>query len=202
MHRFPKSLLAALLVVALAPLFALPAVAAPGTWNVDAAHSGVSFEIRHFLTDVPGRFNDFDGTIVYDPENPANSSVEFTVQADSIDTANENRDNHLRSADFFNVEEFPTITFKSKKVVPAGGNLAVTGDFTLHGVTREITVPVEFRGTMGNVAGFSTEFTIDRNDYGIEWNRNAGGGAILGNDVDIEIEIEAKQPEPEEAEGE
>lgn len=200
MHRFPKSLLAAVFVFLLAPLVAVPAVAEAGTWTVDSAHSGVGFEIRHLLTDVPGRFNDFEGTIVYDPENPASSSVEFTVQAASIDTGNEDRDNHLRSADFFDVEKHPTITFKSKKVVKAGENLAVTGDFTLHGVTREITVPVEFRGTMGNAAGFATEFTIDRNDYGIEWNRNTGGGAILGNDVDIEIEIEAKQPEPEEGE--
>lgn len=193
-----SALLFALVVLPLAA--AAPAQAAD-TWTVDTTHSGVAFDIRHFLSKVPGRFNDFDGVIFYDPENPAKSTVEFTVQAASIDTGNENRDEHLRGADFFEVETYPTLTFKSKKVAPAGENaLAVTGDFTLHGVTKEITVPVQVLGTMGDKAGFATEFVIDRKDYGINWNRALdAGGAILGDEVNVEIQIEANRKKEEAA---
>ncbi|HEX9730982.1 MAG TPA: YceI family protein [Thermoanaerobaculia bacterium] len=178
----------------LAPL----AWAEPTTWEVDPAHSSVGFSVRHFLTPVPGTFNEFSGTAVYDPDNVAASSVELTVQAASIDTKNDDRDKHLRSADFFNVAEHPTLSFKSDSVKAAGeGELHVTGKFSLHGVTKEITVPVEVLGVMdtpmGRRAGFLVEFTIDRKDYGITWNRALDqGGAVLGDEVKITISVEAK----------
>jgi polyisoprenoid-binding protein YceI len=174
------------------------------TWQVDPAHTNVTFEVRHLLTQVPGRFNDFTGTIRHDPENPGSSSVEFTVQAKSIDTRNDRRDNHLRSADFFDVEKFPTLTFKSKKVEGSGNELQVTGDLTIHGVTREVTIPVTFLGSMetpmGPRAGFSTEFALDRKEYGITWNKVLDqGGALLGDEVSIEIDVEATRPQEEQA---
>lgn len=191
-------------LVMLAALLVPTAVwADAATWQVDPAHSNVAFEIRHFFTQVPGRFNDFSGTIHHDPEDPANSKVEFTVQATSIDTRNDQRDNHLRSADFFDVEKFPTLSFKSTGVEGSGNELQVTGDLTIHGVTKQVTIPVEFLGSMstpmGPRAGFSTEFEIDRKEFGITWNRALDqGGAILGDEVSIDIDVEATQPQEEE----
>lgn len=185
---------------ALAFSLLLPALAAaqPATYKVDADHSGVSFTIRHFVSNVPGRFRDFDGVIKYDPKNPAASSVEFTVQAASIDTANNNRDEHLRSADFFDVQKFPTLTFTSTKVVPKGNNmLDVTGNLTMHGVTKQITIPVEVLGFVktprGEKGGFETSFKIDRKEYGITWNNVMDSGPVLGDEVKINIAIEANR---------
>lgn len=186
-----------LLVSLLVPALTMAQAA---TWEVDPVHSDVSFSVRHFLTPVPGRFADFSGAIVYDPANAAGSRVELTVQAASIDTGNEQRDGHLRSPDFFDVEKYPTLSFKSTDVKSAGaGELHVTGDFNLHGVTKSITVPVEVLGVMdtpmGPRAGFVAEFKIDRKDYGITWNRALDqGGAILGDEVKISIAVEAKPP--------
>src|SRR3954453_12535048 len=150
----------------------LPAVAAaePVTYKVDADHSGVGFSIRHFVSNVSGRFRDFDGVIKYDKANPAASSVEFTVKAASIDTANNDRDEHLRSKDFFDVQKFPTLTFTSTKVVAKDANtLDVTGNLTMHGVTKPVTFPVTLLGTVktpkGEKAGFETNFKLDRKEY-------------------------------------
>jgi polyisoprenoid-binding protein YceI len=140
------------LIVTLAalPLFAQqPQTAAPITesWTIDKSHSSAEFKVRHLMANVGGRFNDFDAVIHLDRTNPANSSVEFTIQATSIDTANKNRDEHLRSPDFFDVAKFPTITFKSTSIKERSKDLYdVTGDFTMHGVTKRITIPVEFLG--------------------------------------------------------
>lgn len=182
----------------------VPALAGAATWEADPAHSSIEFSVRHFFTPVPGKFKTFDGAIQYDPENVADSSVEFTVQADSIDTGNDDRDQHLRSADFFHVEKYPTLSFKSTNVKSVGENkLNVTGDLTIHGVTKKVTIPVEVLGVMdtpmGTRAGFSTEFTLDRKDYGITWNRALdSGGAVLGDEVTIEINVEAKKAEAQE----
>jgi polyisoprenoid-binding protein YceI len=192
------------LIFAAAALLALSltATAEPTTWNLDQAHSQVGFSVRHFLTPVSGRFDDFSGTIVYDPETPSNSTVEVTVQAASIDTRNENRDNHLRSGDFFDVEKHPTLSFKSKKVAKLGDNLAVTGDLTMHGVTKEVTIPIQVLGMMGPKAGFSTEFVVDRQEYGISWNRALDqGGTMLSDEVKVSLTFEANKQEPETAEG-
>ena len=198
----PTIVLSALLTALLLPSAVFADAA---TWQVDPAHSHVAFEIRHFFTQVPGHFDAFTGTIHHDPENPERSKVEFTVRAESINTRNDRRDQHLRSADFFHVEKFPTLSFTSTRVEGSGNELQVTGDLVIHGVTREVTIPVEFLGSMstpmGPRAGFATEFAIDRKDFGITWNRALDqGGAILGDEVSIDIDVEATQPQEQEEE--
>jgi polyisoprenoid-binding protein YceI len=165
----------------------------------DKAHTKVGFQIRHWLTKVEGQFRDYEGKIAIDRANPANSSVDVTIQAASIDTGQENRDKHLRSADFFDVEKFPTITFKSTKVVPKGKDrYEVTGDFTMHGVTKTIVVPVRNTGFLNlgkqEKAGFEVAFPLYRKEFGITWNRTADqGGVMLGDDVDVTILVEANR---------
>ena len=188
------------IIQALSLALLLPALAAAelAVYKVDAGHSGVSFTIRHFVTNTPGRFKDFDGTIKHDKQNPAASSVEFTIKAPSIDTDNDDRDNHLRCGDFFEVEKFPTMTFVSKKVAAKDADtLEVTGDLTIKGVTKPITIPVEVLGTAktpnGEKAGFESSFTINRKDYGISWNRVMDSGAVLGDEVKVTISIEANR---------
>jgi polyisoprenoid-binding protein YceI len=178
----------------------LPGVAAaePVIYKVDVDHSGVSFSIRHFVSNVSGRFRDFDGVIKYDKANPAASSVEFTVKAASIDTSNNDRDEHLRSKDFFEVQKFPTLTFTSTQVAAKDGTtLDVTGNLTLHGVTRSITFPVSLLGTVktprGEKAGFETAFKINRKEFGIIWNNVLDSGPVLGDDVKITIEVETNR---------
>ncbi len=196
-----KTLLAVLALIAL-PLLAQDA--APESWAVDKTHSTATFKIRHFTSNVVGQFRDFEGTIAIDRANPAKSSVEFTIQAKSIDTGAERRDNHLRSADFFDVEKFPTITFKSTSVTPKSKtSYDVTGDLTMHGVTKKVTLPVNFLGFMkhprGEKAGFEIETTLDRKDYGIVWNRALDdGGFMLSDDVKVSInlEVDRKMPAP------
>jgi len=191
-----------LLSLALALAIGAPAVQAADTWVVDPNHSQASFRIRHLVSNVTGRFNQFEGTIQVDKENPTASSVVFKIVAASIDTGNERRDGHLKSADFFDVENNPEITFTSTKVEPKGGDLYhVTGNLTMHGVTKEITLPVQFLGSMPGMggretAGFEIETTLNRKDYGIEWNRTLDtGGVVLGDDVLVRISIEAGAPQ-------
>ena len=192
---------------ALAALAAVPSFAAD-TYAVDASHSEVSFQIRHLVTNVRGRFNDFNGTINLDPANLEKSSVEFRVKAASIDTAHADRDKHLRAEDFFHAGKYPEITFKSTSIKKTGKDAyAVTGDFTMRGVTRRITLPVTYLGTArdpwGNdKAGFETAATLDRKDYGIVWNAAVdNGGVILGDDVKIAINLEANKAKPEDKKG-
>jgi polyisoprenoid-binding protein YceI len=194
--------LALLLLPALA--LAEPAAVYPAVYRVDADHSGVNFSIRHFVTNVSGRFRDFDGVIKYDRQNPAASSVELTVKAASIDTANNDRDEDLRSKKFFDVQTYPTLTFTSTKVVAKDAStLEVTGNLTLHGVTREIVLPVAVLGTMqaprGEKAGFETTFTIDRKEFGISWNDILDSGPMLGDEVKIHVDIEANSQAPKPA---
>ena len=177
----------------------LPALASadPVVYKVDSDHSGIGFTVRHFVSNVPGRFKDFDGVIKYDAQNPAASSVSFTVQAASIDTDNGDRDDHLRGPEFFDVAKFPTLTFSSTSVKAVDAhNLEVTGDLTMRGVTKKVILPVEVLGVMkgprGEKAGFETSFKLDRKEYGVNWNRVLdNGGAILGDEVKVTISIEA-----------
>ncbi len=195
MRRFLQALSLPLLSLLLPAL----AAAQPVTYKVDADHSGVGFSIRHFVSNVPGRFRDFDGVIKYDRQNPPASSVEFTVKTASIDTANNDRDEHLRGKDFFDVQSFPNLTFTSTRVAARDATtLDVTGNLTMHGVTKEITIPVQVLGTMktptGEKAGFETAFTVNRKDYGIVWNRVLdAGGSVLGDDVKVSIAIEGNR---------
>lgn len=186
-------------------LCAVPAHAAE-TFKVDPNHSEVSFQIRHLVTQVRGGFNDFGGTVVMDPADPAASSVDFWIDAGSVDTRNDKRDQHLRSEDFFYVEQNPRITFESSTVQKTGDDTYdVTGTLTMRGVSKQVTLPVTFAGTApdpwGNVrAGFSTSTTVDRKDYGINWNQALDqGGFLLGDDVAITINLEAVQQKEEQA---
>ncbi|MDH3744293.1 MAG: YceI family protein [Acidobacteriota bacterium] len=195
---------AAALVAFLVPA-ATPASGAD-TYSIDPAHSSVVFKVRHLLTKVHGTFDGFEGTIVRDAEMPAHSSVRFTIETASINTANGDRDDHLRASDFFDAEKFPTIEFESTSVEATGdGEYQVTGLLNMHGVAREIVLPVRFLGEMsfrgGLRAGFETSITLDRKQWGISWNRALDqGGAILGDDVLIEINLETvKQQEEQEA---
>ena len=189
------------LLLALALVFLLPALAAadPAVYKVDPDHSGVSFTIRHFVSNVSGRFDDFEGTVRYDKLSPASSSVELSVRTSSINTGNNDRDEHLRSHDFFDAQKFPSLTFTSTAVTSKDAStLEVTGDLTLHGVTRRITIPVAVLGTAktpnGEKAGFEALFTLNRKDFGITWNRVLdAGGTVLGEDVKIAIEVEASR---------
>lgn len=187
---------------AILALAALPLVAAEN-WTVDKGHSTATFKIRHFTANVVGQFRDFDGSITLDRARPEQSSVEFTIQAKSIDTGSERRDNHLRGADFFDVEKFPTITFKSTSVKPVSKDrFDVTGDLTMHGVTKRVTLPVTFLGFMkhprGEKAGFEIETTLNRKEYGIVWNRALDeGGFMLSDDVKVSINLEVdRKAEP------
>ena len=186
-------------------LVATPLLAQTPTeaWGVDKAHSSASFKIRHIMSNVTGSFNDLDAAINIDRAKPQNSSVEFTIQAASINTGNANRDGHLRSADFFDVEKFPTITFKSKSIkAKSKTDFDVTGDLTIHGVTKTVTLPVSFLGfgqdPRGNEkGGFEIETTLNRKDYGIVWNRAIDeGGVLLGDDVKVTIELEVGKKAP------
>ena len=177
------------------------ALAATETFQFDRAHSLVGFRIRHFVSKVEGRFKDYEGVIALDRQNPGSSKVDLTIQAASIDTGNENRDKDLRSPNFFDVEKYPTITFKSTKVTPKGSDsYDVAGDFTMHGVTKPIVVTVRHGGFVkaGKVekAGFETVgFKLDRKDFGITWNRAVDqGGFMLGDDVEINVQVEANRP--------
>ena len=176
----------------------LPALAAaePVTYKVDADHSGVGFSIRHFVSNVSGRFRDFDGVVKYDKANPAASSVEFTVKAASIDTANNDRDEHLRSKDFFDVQKFPTLTFTSTKVVAKDANtLDVTGNLTMHGVTKPISMDVVYNKAGKHLSGkysidgFTATGKIKRSDFDmkafIPW---------IGDEMEFIIQFEAHRP--------
>ena len=182
-----------LTVFAALPLLAQPATE---TFAVDKNHSTAMFKVRHMMANVVGQFRDFTADVNIDRANPAQSSVDFTIQATSIDTGNPNRDNHLRSPDFFDVAKFPTITFKSTAVTPKSKNdFAVTGDLTMHGITKRVTLPVTFLGfaktAKGEKAGFEIETTINRKDYEVLWNRNLDeGGLLLGDDVKVTINLE------------
>ena len=165
-------------------------------YRIDRNHSSVTFSIRHIVSRVQGGFTDFAGQIVYDPANPEQASVQTTIQTASVNTDNQRRDDHLKAADFFEVEKYPEIIFKSTKVEKVGENmLKVTGDLALHGVTKSVEMAVEIiavgthprRGTP--MAGFEGMLKISRVDYGIDsW---AQAAVILGEEVNITLNIEA-----------
>jgi polyisoprenoid-binding protein YceI len=181
-------------------ILALAATAGAATWEADPAHSAVQFAVRHLMiSTVRGEFSKFTAKATGDPTNPAGAKIEATIDASSIDTRNDKRDGHLKSPDFLDVPKFPTITFKSKKIEAAGaGKAKVTGDLTLHGVTKEVVLEVEgptpsIKDPMGNVkAGAHATTKINRQDFGIVWNKALdGGGVMVGDEIEISIDIEA-----------
>jgi polyisoprenoid-binding protein YceI len=168
------------------------------TYKIDKSHSEAVFQVRHLVTKVRGRFTDFEGTVTIDEEKPELSSVNFTIQATSIDTAEKDRDTHLRSGDFFEVDKFPTLRFNSTKVVKKSNeSFDVTGDLTIRDVTKSITLPVTHLGKAkdpwGNDrVGFEAETTINRKDYGLKWNAALEtGGFLVGDEVKVSLSIQA-----------
>ncbi len=196
--------LAALILVAAGLLpAATPAFAAPETYIIDPAHSGVGFSIRHLFSRVPGRYTKFEGKIVVDRDDYSKSTVEVSIDAASIDTNEPDRDKHLKSPDFFDVAKNPKITFKSTKVNQSGPNkLSVEGSLTIRGTTRAVTLDVDVLGFGpgyggGFRGGFEGRTRINRQDFGVAWNDVIeGGGAVLGEDVDISLNVEAAKEKP------
>jgi len=163
----------------------------------DKAHSSVVFSIRHMMVSkVEGRFNDFDVTIMADTADITKSTATAVIKAVSIDTDNEQRDTHLRSADFFDVQKFPEITFKSLAVKKKDNNYVLWGTLTMHGVTKNIEIPFEILGHItdpqGNTrVGIEGKVTLDRKDYGLTWNKTLDqGGMMVGNEVTVDILLE------------
>jgi len=170
-----------------------------GTWTIDPVHSEVSFVVRHMMVSkVRGRFDTFEGTIVT-AEDPLQSRVDATVDLSSVNTGEPNRDNHIRSADFFEVESHPTLTFHSTGVRPDGDNFLLDGDLTIRGTTRPVTLKLEVNGFGpdaygGTRAGFSATTEINRNDWNVSYNGpipGASNGMVLSDKVTINLEIEA-----------
>ena len=178
-----------------------------GTYNFDRAHSNIGFRILHMgLAEVPGSFTDYTGTIVYDAADVTKSSVEFAAKMASVNTGVEGRDKHLRTADFFEVEKFPEMTFKSTRVEKKSPNQFVAhGDFTLKGVTKQIALPFTVNGYLkdqrGNTKiGVSAVTTINRRDYNITYGNTLPNGALaLADDVTVNLQIEAAKPQPKPA---
>ena len=191
MKRF---ILSAILAVAALPL-------AADVYEVDKAHSDVNYKVRHLVSNVTGKFSDFDGTIDMQPGKPGASSVEFTINAGSNDTGNADRDKHMLTADFFDVDKFPTISFKSTSIAPTKKKdvYNVTGNLSIRGVTKKVTLPVQFLGAAkdpwGNEkAGFTLTTTINRKDYGVNWNKALdNGGFLVGDDVEVTINLETQK---------
>ena len=184
----------------IASAVALSAPALAVAWQIDPAHSNVSFSVRHMMvSNVRGEFTKVSGTVEGDEKTPTQAVINATIDATSINTREAKRDDHLKSADFLDVAKYPTITFKSKKIEPSGaGQFKVTGDLTLHGVTREVVLDVSdvtppIKDPMGKTrAGAQATTKIDRKDFGINWSKTMdGGGLLVGNDVDISIDVEA-----------
>lgn len=169
------------------------------TWKVDAAHTDVSFQVRHMMVSkVRGRFDKVSGTIEGDPTDLENTIIKFDVEMDSINTANEDRDKHLRSADFFDVEHYPNMTFTSTNIVAKGdGEYDITGKLTIKNTTKNVTFKAEFEGKAvdpwGNdVVGFSATGKVDRKEFGLTWNQALEtGGFLVGDDIKISIDLEA-----------
>ena len=168
-----------------------------GTWTIDPVHSTISFTARHMMVaKVRGRFKDFTADIVT-AEDPLQSRVDATVQMASVDTNDESRDNHLRTNDFFDIENYPEMTFRTTSIEPDGDDYKLNGDLTIRGVTKPVTFDLEVGGVTndpwGNTrAGFSATTTISRKDFGVEWNAALEtGGVVVGDKVNIELDVEA-----------
>jgi polyisoprenoid-binding protein YceI len=172
------------------------------TWKLDATHSQVEFAVKHMMfTNVRGRFADVEGTLTLDAGAPGRSSVEVTIRTASVDTRVADRDAHLRSGDFFDVEAHPTMTFRSRRVEGSLANVGdafkVVGDLTLRGISREVVLEARFEGTgtdpWGNTrSGFSAVTSIDRRDFGLTWSQALEtGGVLVGHEVKIDLQVQA-----------
>lgn len=196
-----KKLLASLL--ALSPALAL---AAPTSWDLDPSHSQVGFAVKHLvISTVRGEFTKYQGQVTLDDADPARSAVQATIDVGSVSTRNADRDAHLRSPDFFDAAKYPTMTFRSTKVARTGPEaLEVTGDLTLHGVTRpvvlQVTTAPEVKGMYGETRrGFSATGTISRKAFGLAWNKVVEAGPAVGDEVTLALDLEAVKAQPKTA---
>jgi polyisoprenoid-binding protein YceI len=167
------------------------------SWNVDPGHSHAEFAVRHLMiSTVKGRFAEVTGTLTGDESDPESASIELTIPVAGIDTRESQRDAHLRSADFFDADNYPAITFTSSRIVTTGESFAVTGDLTIRGVTRRITLDVEPGGRVrdpwgGERLGFSASTKLNRKDFGLHWNQALeAGGVLVGDEVKVTLELE------------
>jgi polyisoprenoid-binding protein YceI len=185
-------------LLATVSVIAATAVAQTSTWNIDPNHSTAQFTVRHLaISNVSGNFTKVTGTVQLNDKDITQSTVNAVIDAASVDTRVPDRDKDLRSANFLDVDKYPTLEFKSKRIVNSSGKLQMIGDLTLHGTTREVTLDVdgptpELNDPWGNVRrGFSASTTINRKDYGVVWNHQlATGEAVVGDNVKIQIDIE------------
>ena len=192
------------LAFALAAVLFVPALVHAEEYTVDPAHSAVRFSVKHMMvTTVTGNFGKWDAVINYDAKDPSKSVFTATIDAGSINTATEQRDTHLKSPDFFDIAKTPTLTFTSKKVAAAGkGKLKVTGDLTMHGITKSVTLDVtgpsaEFKDPWGNTKiGAEATATISRKEWGLVWNKAIEGGDLVSDSVQITIELELAKKAP------
>jgi polyisoprenoid-binding protein YceI len=180
------------LVFVLLPIFCRAEV-----YNIDPVHSSIGFRVRHLFSKVPGTFSKVKGTINLNEQNPEKSSVEATIETASINTANDKRDNHLKSGEFFGVKTYPDMHFKSKSATKTGENTGeIVGDLTLHGVTKEVTLHVTFlgkgKGMDGNInTGWEATTAIKRSEFGLTWSKAVEGVAVVADDVEIILQISA-----------
>jgi len=193
-----------IVAIAAATLLALPAAAAPSTWSIDSHHSSAQFAVKHLMiSTVRGQFHGITGTILWDDKDVTKSTVDVSIDTATVDTQEPNRDKDLKSENFFDVAKYPTMTFKSKKIEQAGaGKLKVTGDLTMHGVTKEVTLDVEgptapIKDPWGNTrVALNATATVNRQDFGAKWNAKMdGGGVVVSDNVNITIDAElVKKP--------
>lgn len=197
MNRVTVTRLAGIFLAAF--LFTVPTLAVASTWNIDPEHSNIGFKVRHLMvSNVKGVFGKVSGVVHVDDNDLAKSSVTATIDTASIDTGVAKRDAHLKSADFLDVEKYPTMTFVSTKIAPTGaGKMKLSGNLTLHGVTRPVVLDVEglspeIKDPMGTIRrGASATTVINRKDFGVIWNKMLeAGGVAVGDDVNINIEVE------------
>jgi polyisoprenoid-binding protein YceI len=188
-----------LLAFAVTPAFA-------STWNVDSVHSNIGFTVRHLVTKVSGSFNTFEGTLQFDDKKPDSSQVNVIIRTESIFTANQQRDEHLRSADFFDTKKYPTAVFESTKVTSLGrGQFKIDGTLTLRGQTKPVSLDVEYLGTAKDLSGntrggFTAKTKISRKDFGLAWNKlTEAGNVVVGDDVELAMNIAAVEVRPKEA---
>jgi polyisoprenoid-binding protein YceI len=195
-----KRMLASLLVV----LALVGTMRSAERFEIDPAHAFVTFSIAHFAGKARGSFRDVSGVILYDEKDITKSSVEVTIKTASIYTGNERRDTHLRSADFFEVEKYPEMTFKSRRIEKRTDGFVAVGDLTVKGVTKEVVMPFSLQGPVkdplpagGKRLLVATSFKVNRQDFGIKWSRvMEDGGLFVGNEVTLEIDVEAIVPKP------
>ena len=189
----------------LAAVLSLPALSASSIWRIDPQHTSAQFAVKHLMiSTVRGEFHNVTGTIAWDDQDITKSVVDVTIDATTVDTREPKRNDHLKSPDFFDVAKYPTITFKSRRVEQAApGKLKITGDLTIHGVTKEVVLDVEgptaaIKDPWGNARVAASATTkINRQDFGVKWNANIdGGGVVVGDDVNVTIDLEMVKQAP------